>query len=161
MSAFDRGSSTGSKASTGSEASTETIEDFLKRDIFPNSRLLCSCCGSTAFFTNPGALSSCCRDGKGIDDFSSLKLHDDETVVTTFSSSTTTLSPETPEEIEFVGTLRSYFQTSNESSTRKERLLMLNSLKSLHHKSFWKAFKAENPESTMSVEEFRTMLENR
>jgi hypothetical protein len=155
MSAFDR------ESSTGSEASTETIKDFLKRDIFPNSRLLCSCCGTTAFFTNPGALSSCCRDGKGIDDFSSLKLHDDGTVVTTFSSSTTTLSPETSEEIEFVGTLRSYFQTSNEFSTPEERVLMLNALKELHYKSFLKAFKDANPESTMTVQEFRAMLENR
>lgn len=143
------------------ESSTETMEDFLNRDIFPNSRLLCSCCGTTAFFTNPGALSSCCRDGKGIDDFSSLKLNDDGTVVTTISSSTTPLNPETPEEIEFVGTLRSYFQTSNEFSTPEERVLMLNALKELHYKSFLKAFKDANPESTMNVEEFRAMLENR
>jgi hypothetical protein len=143
------------------QSSTETLGDFLTKDIFPNNRLLCSSCGYTAFFTNPGPLQRCCIDGKGIDDFASLQLHDDGTVDTTFSNSKITLSPETKEEIELVSSLRSYLKTCNEFSTPEERLEMLNALRTVHYKSFLKAFKDENPESTMTVQEFREMVEKR
>ena len=147
------------QSSSGSTASTKTCGGI---------KLLCAICGFNTLISTPNVLDSCCDGCKGIDDFTCVKFYDEETengvkttFVTTFSSSTTTLSPETQEEIEFVDTLRSYFQTSNEFSTPEERVLMLNALKELHYKSFLKAFKDANPESTMNVEEFRAMLENR
>ena len=144
-----------------SQSSAGILDKFKVTNLYPGNLLFCGSCGTTAFINNPAVLDSCCDGCKGIDDFNCVKFDDGKTVVTTISSSTADLSPETPEEIEFVGTLRSYFQTSNEFSTPEERVLMLNALKALHYKSIWKAFKDVNPERTMSVEEFREMLENR
>jgi hypothetical protein len=144
-----------------SQISTGLLDEFNVTNMYPGNLLFCGSCGTTAFINNPAVLDSCCDGCKGIDDFNYVKFDDSKTVVTTISSSTADLSPETPDEIEFVGTLRSYFQTSNEFSSPEERVLMLNALKALHYKSIWKAFKDVNPESTMSVEEFREMLEDR
>ena len=145
------------QSSTGSDASTKTCAGI---------KLLCAICGFNTLISTPNVLDTCCVGSKGIDDFSCVKFYDEDTeygvkttFVTTFSSSTATLRAETPEEIEFVGTLRSYFQTSNEFSTPEKRVLMLNALKELHYKSFLKALKDANPESTMNVQEFRAMLE--
>jgi len=139
--------------STGSDASTKTCGGI---------KLLCAICGFITLISTPNVLDSCCVGGKGIDDFSCVKFRDDDgvktTFVTTFSSSTTTLCPETSEEIEFVGTLKNYFETSIYSSTVEKRIEVLNALRALHYKSFLKAFKDANPECTTTVEEFIEML---
>lgn len=144
-----------------SESSTGPLDKLKVTNKYPGNLLLCGSCGATAFINNPAFLDSCCAGSKGIVEFNCVKFDDGKTVVTIISSSSADLSPETPEEVEFVGTLKSYFQTSNEFSTPEERVLMLNALKALHYKSIWKAFKDVNPESTVTVEEFREMLEDR
>jgi hypothetical protein len=138
-----------------------TLAEFRETNSFPGNLLLCGSCGISAFFNDPTVLDSCCDGCKGIDDFNSVRFNNGETIVTTFSNSTTSLCPETPEEIEFVGTLKNYFETSIYSSTVEKRIEVLNALRALHYKSFFEAFKKENPESMMTVEEFRKMLENR
>ena len=130
--------------SASCESSKETLDEFRKTNLFPDNLLLCGSCGTSAFFNNPTVLDTCCDGCKGIDDFNSVKFNDDGTFVTTFSNSTTILFPKTPEEIEFVGTLRSYFKTSNEFSTVEERVEVLNTLRALHYKSFFEAFKKAN-----------------
>ena len=147
--------------SASCQSSEGTLDEFKKTNLFPGNLLLCGSCGTPAFFNDPTVLDTCCDGCKGIDNFNSVKFNDDGTFVTTFSNSTTSLCFATPEEIQFVGTLKNYFETSIYLSTVEERVKVLNSLRALHYKSFFEAFKKANPESMMTLEEFREMLEKR
>jgi hypothetical protein len=138
-----------------------TLAEFMETNSFPGNLLLCGSCGTPAFFNNPTVLDSCCDRCKGIDDFNSVRFNNGETIVTTFSNSTTSICFSTPEEIEFVGTLKNYFERSIYSSNPEMRVEVLNTLKALHYKSVFEAFKKANPESMMTIEEFRKMLEKR
>ena len=146
--------------SANCKSSKETLAEFMKTNSFPGNLLLCSSCGTPAFFTNPTVLHSC-DPCKGIDDFIFVRFNNGETIVTTFSNSTTSICFSTPEEIEFVGTLKNYFKRSIYSSNPEMRVGVLNTLKALHYKSVFEAFKKANPESMMTIEEFREMWEKR
>ena len=147
------------QTSSGSNASVKTLDDFINTDNHPNTRCFCPNCGFTAFLNYTKPLDNCCPKANGLDTFTCVILRDNGSVLTTFSSSTTSLRPETDEEVELVGKLRSYFKSCNKSSTPEERLLMLNSFRDLHYKSFWGAFKENNPGSSITVQDFRAMFE--